>query len=92
MEQPIRAWHIGEYGEIFAGRCDEDGIKQFVREECGDKDGQEQIDALCKEIPQEELDVERDWVDSEGDQIRTTYRKEAEGCCELPMQISTTYN
>jgi len=96
MEQLIRAWHIGEHGEIFAGRCDEDGIKQFIRQECGDKDGQEQIDSLCEEIDQEEMDVERPWhfddaPDGESEEGKSTYRKQAEECVSLPCQISTTY-
>jgi hypothetical protein len=91
MEQPIRAWHIGEHGEIYAGRCDEGGMKKFMLELCGPKDGQESIDSLFEEIDQDEMDVERDWIDGDGKETRTTFRKEAEGEA-LPCQISTTYN
>lgn len=63
-----------------------------MRDLCGERAGQESIDALFEEIDQEEMDEERDWIDGDGNATRTTYRKEAEGCYELPMQISTTYN
>ncbi|MGC2232083.1 MAG: hypothetical protein WBA09_11305 [Candidatus Acidiferrum sp.] len=91
MEELIRAWHIGKYGEIFAGRCDEAGIKQYILDLTGEKDGRECIDSLFEEISQEEMDVERDWIDGEGNKTRTTYRKEADGGA-LPCQIGTTYN
>ena len=75
MEELIRAWHIGKYGEIFAGRCDEAGI-QYILDLTGEKDGRECIDSLFEEISQEEMDVERDWIDGEGNKTRTTYRKD----------------
>jgi hypothetical protein len=92
MEQVIRAWHIGEYNEIYAGRCDEEGIKLFLHELCGKDAAVDSIESLFEEIPQDALDVEIDWRDSGGDTIRTTLRREAESYKTLPAQIGTTYN
>lgn len=93
MEQPIRAWHIGEHGEIYAGRCDEEGIKQYLREICGEKDAADQIENCFEELPQEELDRERTMhCDETGKNYRTTLRKEAEEAgSALLTQISTLY-
>jgi hypothetical protein len=95
MEQPIRAWHIGKHGEIFAGRCTEEQMKQWFRElvSIGDdySEADERIDDCFEEISQEEMDVEREWIDGDGKETRTTFRKEAEDGM-LPCQISTTYN
>ncbi len=88
----IRAWHIGEPGEIFAGRCDERGIKRWFAKLIGDSaDAKEQIGSFFEEIDQEELGTIRPW-NIDGKTVRTTYLKEAERCVELPMQIATTYN
>ena len=100
MEQPIRAWHIGEYGEIYAGRCTDEEIKQWFREQIssnGDhSEADEQIAECFEEISQDEMDRERDWhsddvPDGESADGRSNYRKEAEGGA-LPCQISTQYN
>lgn len=88
----IRAWHIGEEGEVFAGRCDEKGIKRYYKKLLGNRDEANKRIASCfVEIPQSELDEIRNW-NIDGDTVLSSYRKEAEKCVELPMQIATTYN
>ena len=89
MEELIRAWHIGKYGEIFAGRCTDEEMKQYFRKLIS-MSADEQIDECFEEISQEEMDVERDWIDEDGKETRTTFRKESESGA-LPRQISTDY-
>jgi hypothetical protein len=90
-EIPIRAWHIGEHGEVYAGRCGEVAIKRWYRKLVGNRDEADECIASCfEEIPASEMKRVQNW-DSDGRKHRSSFLKEAELCVELPMQISTTY-
>jgi hypothetical protein len=87
----IRAWHIGEHGEVFAGRCTEEEMKQWYRELVATSTepdyGNECIAECFEELSPAELDAPIKFSHA-----MTTYRKEAEGCLGLPCQIATMYN
>jgi|GEM_PF-6241151 len=92
MEQVIRAWHIGEHGAIYAGRCTDEEMKQFVREVRGYELANRCIAACFEEVNQDEMDRERDYVGDYRKLRRTTYRKEAEAWgTDLPCQIHAPY-
>jgi len=80
----IRAWHIGEYGEIYAG-ISEDEVKAFLAGQIGQDEAAESLENCFEEIPSDALDRE---VEFEG--RKTTLRKVSEQC-QLPTQIATCY-
>jgi len=92
-EKPIRAWHIGEHGEVFAGRCGPVAIRNYYRKLCGNlAEANEAIIICFEESPQSEMGIVRKWGNGDnGKNFRSSYRREAEKCVELPMQIATTY-
>jgi hypothetical protein len=80
----IRAWHIGEYGEIYAAQSEEE-VRNFLIGLIGETESKESIEDCFEELTPQELNQE---VEFEG--CKTTLRKVAEDC-ELPTQISTCY-
>lgn len=85
--KPIRAWHIREDGEIYAGRCSEEEMKKWFEAEW------EGAADYMREVSPEAMDAEVELLDEEsGEKYKTTLRREAEEAGDsLPAWISTTY-
>lgn len=87
-ETVIRVWQIGPDGtEYYAARSEEEMrayYRTLTEPELADEDLKDHLEEVT------ELDSEFDFND-DGDVKRTTWRKLAEECGELPCQISTGY-
>ena len=87
----IRAWHIGEYGEVFAGYSVKE-VKDFYRKMIGKADeAAEAIASEFREIPKSKMDSPFKF-NEDGETVTTTWRKLARRAISLPTQISTAYN
>lgn len=90
-DKTVRVWCIGPDGtELYAAHSEEE-LKAYYTKLVGKEQAEADIAESFSELSQSDLDTEIDWVDSCGNKIRTTYRKEAEASL-LPTQIATGYN
>lgn len=81
----MRAWHIGEHGEIYAAESAE-GAKQLMFALVGEEEATEFIESCFEELTARELD--REGPDCEGNV--TSWRKIL-ATVTFPQQIGTTY-
>lgn len=81
-----RAWHIGEYGEIYV--ADSEGqVKDFLAKLVGEDEAAESISDCFEELGHTEMDTPIRMEDSEE---LYTLRNLAASCDE-PMQICSCY-
>jgi len=92
----IRAWVIGCDGtEVYVAHSEEE-MRQYYIELVGEADAAEDLAAHFTEIPQDQMDVERNFSEENPEtgkfeKVLTSYRKLAlEG--EIPGQILSSYN
>lgn len=89
MERIVRAWHIGEYGEIYGASSEED-VRNYFRKLVGNKEAEECFESEFLELSSEELDAVKDFND-DGEIRQVSFRSLALESVEWPTQISTTY-
>ena len=89
MSDAIRVWQIGPDGTEYYAAHSEQEMREYYLNIVGREMGEEDLRDYFEEVTG--LDIEFDFND-DGEKKRTTWRKLAEKCDELPCQISTGYN
>lgn len=83
---PVRAWHIGEYGEVYAAHSEEE-IKAYYIGLVGRQQADEDFESEFRELTDEEMRAEV----TDADGVSWSWLSIAQ-TVNLPEQIGTLYN